>query len=555
MTFKLSIPQLGNTENSLEIPVSNGQQIYVLGANGAGKSSLMHHFYVTHAATARRITAHRQNWFVSNAVSLSPQNKADLMTNIANTARQPEARWTEWNAEARPSVAIYDLLDAINVRARGIADAVDQKNNALAEKLSIVDAPIKQINELLRLSNIRIEISVEQHDRVVAKKRGSKPYSIAELSDGERNALLIAAEVLTAPSNTLILLDEPERHLHRAISAPLLKLLFAKRSDCAFVVSTHDVSLCVENPDTRRILVRACDVSAHPLKWSVDLISSNATIDDALLKDILGARRQLIFIEGDEKSLDKPLYSLVFPDISIIPKASSREVERAVYGIRNSEDFNWLRAFGIVDNDRRSQSDVDKMKAAGVHAIAAYSVEAIYYHPEIQSRVAIAHAGIVGADAAQLLEKAKAIALSTVTQHAQRLSERALEKVLRENILCQLPGKKEIAEAKVFSISIDIPSLVSSEMSRLQGLLDASNITEIIARYPVRETQALQAIAKELGFQSREQYESSVRTLLARDSEALELVRSMFDSLTPSMAESFLSTTAIPSPSSSTGAK
>lgn len=54
------------------------------------------------------------------------------------------------------------------MRARSIAGAVDGDNIDLAKKLSKRDAPIKIINELLRLSNIPIEISVHQNEQVVA---------------------------------------------------------------------------------------------------------------------------------------------------------------------------------------------------------------------------------------------------------------------------------------------------------------------------------------------------------------------------------------------------
>ena len=82
----------------------------------------------------------------------------------------------------------------------------------------------------------------------MASKSGSKPYSIAQLSDGERNALLIATNVLTVKDGTLVLIDEPERHLHRSIISPLLTHLFAQRPECAFIVSTHDVMLPLDNP-------------------------------------------------------------------------------------------------------------------------------------------------------------------------------------------------------------------------------------------------------------------------------------------------------------------
>src|SRR5439155_760568 len=139
-------------------------------------------------------------------------------------------------------------IDAKNVRARSIAGAVDASDMDLARTLSKKVAPIKIINELLRLSNLPIEISDYENDKVVARKSGGTPYSIAQLSDGERNALLVAADVLTVGAGTLVLIDEPERHLHRSIISPLLTLLFEKRRDCAFVVSTHEVMLPLDNP-------------------------------------------------------------------------------------------------------------------------------------------------------------------------------------------------------------------------------------------------------------------------------------------------------------------
>jgi hypothetical protein len=131
----------------------------------------------------------------------------------------------------------------VNVRARGIAAAVDADDMDLAKKSSKEDAPIKMIDKLLRLSNIPIVITVFAAEQVMGSKSGSAPYSIPRLSDGERNALLIAADILTVKSGTLLLIDEPERQLNRSIISPLLSLLFARRIDCAFVVSTHAVML------------------------------------------------------------------------------------------------------------------------------------------------------------------------------------------------------------------------------------------------------------------------------------------------------------------------
>lgn len=110
--------------------------MFVLGANGTGKSSIMHLFYKAHHGNARRISAHRQTWFASNTVTLSPEQKRSTESNIQGTDTSPDARWKDDYSAQRASIAIYDLIDAENVRARLIAGAVDGNNIDLAKTLS-----------------------------------------------------------------------------------------------------------------------------------------------------------------------------------------------------------------------------------------------------------------------------------------------------------------------------------------------------------------------------------------------------------------------------------
>ncbi len=533
MTFDLSIPC--SVGEPLTLTLNLGEYLFILGANGTGKSSLMQWLYSPyspHQPNARRISAHRQNWFSSESISLSPQQKRDFESNMKSTDTRSDSRWKDDYATQRASIAIYDLIDAENVRARAITGAVDGDNIDLARTLSQQDAPIKTINELLRLSNIPIKISVRESDKVLASKSGCAPYSIAELSDGERNALLIAATVLTVNSGTLLLIDEPERHLHRSIISPLLTLLFSKRNDCAFIVSTHDILLPLDNPNASTLLIRGCNYDRSSVKsWDVDLVTPENKIDNDLKTEILGARKKILFIEGTEQSLDKPLYSLVFPNVSVIAKSSCRDVEHAVSSIRDADDLHWLNVFGIVDYDRRAQSDIDRLKEKGVYALSVYSVESIYYHEHIQYLVTQRRANVTGDDANTCLANAKAAAIEAIKPHVKRLSERTAEKAIREEFFRNLPRKEQIAKGESISVLIDVTNSVTAEQERLQSALDAGNLAEIISQYPIRETPALEKIAKGLGFQKREQYEGAVRKLLMDDNEALAFVKSLFGTL------------------------
>ena len=339
MQFKLEIPTIKGT--SLNLEISLGETIFVLGANGTVKSGLINRIFSENSERAYSIYAHRQNWFPPGATAISAQQKIDLENSIKSGDTSPDARWNDGQAVQRPRVAIYNLIDSENTRSRKIAKAVDQKDIDLAKKLSQEEAPIKVINELLRLANIQISIDVREDQEIIATKPGFEPYGISRLSDGERSALLIAANVLTIKTNTLIIIDEPERHLHRSIISPLLTQLFAKRPDCSFIISTHDITLPLDNPSAQTLLVSGCTYTGNIFKsWDIDVIPANTEITDSLKRDIFGARRKLIFVEGTENSLDKPLYSLIFPNIAVIAKSSCHDVERAVKGIRLADKFH-----------------------------------------------------------------------------------------------------------------------------------------------------------------------------------------------------------------------
>jgi ABC-type Mn2+/Zn2+ transport system ATPase subunit len=159
MSFDFNIPR--STGELLNLSINVGENLFIMGANGTGKSSLMQHLYtLLYSSNVRRISAHRQTWFSSNTMDLSPQQKKNHENNIRNTDTQEYSRWKDDYASQRASIAIYDLIDAENVRARSITRAVDSQNIEYAKTLSKEDAPIKIINELLRLSNIPIEIYI-----------------------------------------------------------------------------------------------------------------------------------------------------------------------------------------------------------------------------------------------------------------------------------------------------------------------------------------------------------------------------------------------------------
>lgn len=527
--FRFSIPTSNN--GVINIPLKEGNALFVLGANGVGKSTLMHNLYSQNANNVKRILAHRQAWFSTNTIDMTSRDKTQNEQDMKHTDRDISSRWNDNYSYVRSRISIFDLINSQNIRARHIADAVDNSDFTLAKSLSNAQAPIQSINELFSLSNIPITIRLDKDDKLFASKNGGSEYSIAELSDGERNALLICTDILTAEPNCLIILDEPERHLHRSIISPLLSSLFQKRKDCVFVISTHDIYLPIDHSEASTLLIRSCQWNGKNIKdWDADLISETDEIPDSVRREILGSKRDILFVEGEAVSLDRQIYQLIFPDVTVIPVGSCTQVEKSVEGIKGTESLHWVNAYGLIDADDRTPEQIQSLLEKGVVALDCYSVESLYYNPEIIKKIAKRCADVTGVDEKTLYEKATSEIIKNILPHKERLCSKLCEKQLRVKVFSLLPNNKEIAQRTDFNVNINVNEVLETEEKLFDKLIEEKNITGLINRYPIRETPVLGGIVSGLGL-DKERYESAVRKLIIDDKETLKFYRVLLNKL------------------------
>ncbi|KAI3597507.1 hypothetical protein D8I24_6656 (plasmid) [Cupriavidus necator H850] len=207
--FRISLPV--GKEQPFSMDLKAGDVLYVLGSNGTGKSALLHRLDSTFHGNIFRVAAHRQTWFESGDVSISPRERTETHNNMRQQDKSTDARWLDHYASRRASVSLFDLVDAENSRSRRIAQAFESGDTGKAQENAASMSPLARLNALLKQSNISITIEVGDLGRVVARKGQSDPYSVAQLSDGERNALLLVTDVLTAAPGATLLIDEPER--------------------------------------------------------------------------------------------------------------------------------------------------------------------------------------------------------------------------------------------------------------------------------------------------------------------------------------------------------
>ena len=517
--MNLTIPQTSG--HSLSIPVEDGEHLFMVGANGSGKSALIQHLVSSHGNDKiRRIAAHRQTAFHSDRANFTYPDRGQFEQQIKNWDMQPDARWKEEHQFGQQKhLAIFsDLIDKENFQARSVRDLVRDDDIAKAREASSKSAsPFGQINELFRIGNLTASLKLSNDGEIRAHlgNEGTN-FSIAQMSDGERSAAIMAATVLTVESGTVLLIDEPERHLHRSIIEPFLSALFEQREDCAFVISTHEISLPVANPDARVLMVRSCEWDGRIAKaWDVDLLEAAADLPEELKLAILGARSRILFVEGTASSLDLSLYNALFPGLSVIPKGTCIDVQRAVSGLRNSQDLHHVESYGLIDRDDRPNDEIERLSKNSVFALDVCSTEALYYCSDAISAIAHWQAKSLGSKADELIELAERKALDVLRQNdlAERMAARRCERRVRSQLLSSLPDWKSIQTNVTLKINPCIDSPYPDELKHFKKLVSDGQLDGLVARYPLRESQVFDKIVTALECRNRRNYR---KMLLAR---------------------------------------
>ena len=89
MPFNLNFSAQTTELSQLKLEV--GEILFVLGANGTGKSYLMHHFAQQNREQIRMISAHRQTWMNTDTLDMTPSVKVQTEQNIKSEDQRQRA--------------------------------------------------------------------------------------------------------------------------------------------------------------------------------------------------------------------------------------------------------------------------------------------------------------------------------------------------------------------------------------------------------------------------------------------------------------------------------
>lgn len=365
--FQLPSAQPGQPNTSIDLEGN----LTVIGANGSGKSRFGIWLEETNqnSRIVHRISAQKALTFPEYTSVRNPEEaeKEFLYGRSDQHANANQKRGSRWGNE--PSTFLlndYERLLSLlfakdNERDHQYVAAARQAGAFAPIPESLIDKIVRVWSEMMPHRDLTLE-----GGKVLVGKGSPGEYHGRQMSDGERVALYLLGQCISTPPGSVVVIDEPELHMHRALMDKFWNKIEELCSDKTIVYITHDLDFAVTRRVSKIIWVKSYDGA----QWTWSFVDRNSDLPDALHLEILGTRKPILFCEGDRGGLDHVIYQLAFPQRHVIPRGGSEKVIEATKALLANPALHPYQAAGIVDRDVRTDAEI---RALGAHNICTLS--------------------------------------------------------------------------------------------------------------------------------------------------------------------------------------
>lgn len=354
------------TDGATPETLHDARQITIIGANGSGKSRFCDALVHSLGKSAYRISALRALFPARRTRDVLP-GSIDEMFEHVNAAHPHLTNDANNEFDKLSYIMLLDeFKELMGYKANKLMD------NAIEFPKTKLDSVVKMWQEVFPKN----KVLRENGKLMFSNDVNDDKFSALRLSDGEKAVLYHIGAVLYAMPQAVIIVDDPEMFIHHSIMQALWNVIEDMRPDCTFIYNTHDVNFASSRVDNRCIWVKSFDPTG--LTWDYEVMTSSENLDDALFYEILGSRKPVLFIEGDDThSIDSKLYPLIFPEYTVKPLGSCNKVIEVVRSFGDLHKFHHIDSRGIVDRDRRSDQEVKYLRNKNILVPCVAEVENI----------------------------------------------------------------------------------------------------------------------------------------------------------------------------------
>ena len=488
---------------------TSNNAVIIVGANGAGKSKLGAWIESQNFDQVHRIGAQR-NLNFNEDITLKSYSQAENFvlfgTDDKGTINRKDKgyRW-EWGKYTTKLIDDFE-----NVLAALIALKNNENDNFVkqcreAEEKNTIrpSVPVTVLDKLQSIWNEVLPqrfLILEDSKFFAAFKKNEQliKYSANQMSDGERAVLYLAAQVLCVPKDKILVMDEPEIHLHRSIMNRLWIALERYRPDCLFIYITHDTQFAAIHPNADKIWIKEYDGE----KWKLEMVCDN-DLPEELLLDIMGSRKNVLFVEGERNSFDTKLYSELYPDYYTVPCGSCTQVIARTKAFRNNLSLHDCKVYGIIDRDFRSDYEIEKYKRDYIYTINVAEVENLFIVEELVRYIAV----YMHKNPDTVFEEVKRYVIQE--RFAKQINSQACEATVAEikyKLMNAEISKKNDAEAKssldAAIREIDYSAIQAEQQRKFTTVLTSGDYSKVIKVFNCKNISA--SMGRFFGIENKE---------------------------------------------------
>lgn len=199
-------------------------------------------------------------------------------------------------------------------------------------------------------------------------------------------------------SNAVIVIDEPELHLHPELARLLIRTMQSIKQGNQIWLATHNTEIIDEAGRDRVYYI------ARDPQTKMSIVKSGTDEEEAVrqLKNLfgyagyIGISKNIVFLEGVDSSSDRKMFSSLFPEygrkVKFVPSKSSGNLARlntAVLSILESK-LGWIKFYLIRDRDYLTPEIIQDyiLQFAGrLYVLNRYHIENYLLDEEIISKV------------------------------------------------------------------------------------------------------------------------------------------------------------------------
>lgn len=451
----------------------------IIGANGAGKSSLINELRKNNSKINSNemyvLPAQKLLYFVSNIHDrneitrdryIQDLKEVDLKYNtIVLQSFQIEKDFSNTFTKLI-TLLVKDIMTVATDHFRG----KNESSLSLWQKLEKIWNEIKP----------EIKFDIDPKNTVVKVEKNGSKYSINGLSDGERCILFYIGNVLLAPENSYIVVDEPETFLNAAVYNELWDLLISERPDCQFIFASHNKDFVQSRTNATYIW---CKNFEAPYDLDYQVLEESQEIPLPLLTEISGAKKPILFCEGIKNSLDYQIYSKLFSEFCFVkPVQGHKQVIQYTKAYNKLKESYGNEAYGIIDYDWMDEARIQSYKKKNIFVLPFNEIEMLLVDEEIVNSVLSDDEQ----DKEEKLNEFQKAIKSYCVKNKDKIISIALKKKLDEFMEGNLINNNEPTrdDAEIFleglSTEFDLTSKLGNITKIVEDSLDASDFSSIL---------------------------------------------------------------------------